>query len=80
MKTIRTTDELRGGTNPFPSVLQSAEDERREELNECHCNDDFRCDPCMAHESDSFADSYYSLRDDGRNPDGSGESYAERNQ
>jgi len=25
-------------------------------------------------ESDSFADSYYSLRDEGRNPDGSGES------
>ena len=47
----------------FPSLLQSAEDERREELNE----------------SDSFADSYYSLRDEGRNPDGSGESYAERN-
>jgi len=48
---------------PFPSILQSAEDDRRETLNE----------------SDSYADSYYSLRDDGRNPDGSGESYTERN-
>lgn len=47
----------------FPSLLQSAEDQRREALND----------------SDSFADSYYDLRDDGRNPDGSGESYAERN-
>jgi len=47
----------------FASLLQSAEDDRRETLNE----------------SDSNADSYYSLRDDGRNPDGSGESYTERN-
>lgn len=30
-------------------------------------------------EGGNFADSYYSLRDAGRNPDGSGESYAERN-
>lgn len=47
----------------FQSLLQSAEDERREALNE----------------SDSYADSYYNLRDEGRNADGSGESYAERN-
>lgn len=51
----------------LPSVLQSAEDHRREYQNGA---DD---------ESDSFADSYYSLRDEGRNPDGSGESYAGRN-
>ena len=28
---------------------------------------------------DGLADTYYSLRDEGRNPDGTGESYAERN-
>lgn len=47
-------------------LLQSAEDHRREDQN-------------GADESNSFADSYYSLRDEGRNPDGSGQSYAERN-
>jgi len=49
----------------FPSST-NAEDQRRKQ----NGADD---------ESDSFADSYYSLRDEGRNPDGSGESYGERN-
>jgi len=52
----------------FPSLLQSAEDQRRQ------------MESCGNDESDSYADSYYNLRDDGRNPDGSGESYVERNQ
>ncbi len=36
-------------------------------------------EPGSSDESDSYADSYYTLRDDGRNPDGTGESYADRN-
>ena len=51
---------------PFPSLLQSAEDERREAINE------------REEWNSRDEEPKYSLRDDGRNPDGTGESYGER--
>jgi len=51
----------------FPSLLQSAEDQRRETINE------------REEWNSRDEEPGYSLRDEGRNPDGSGESYAERN-
>ena len=51
----------------FPSLMQSAEDQRRAAINE---REEWNS---REEEPD------YNLRDDGRNPDGSGESYAERN-
>ena len=52
----------------FPSLLQSAEDERRNELNWEQAIHDANME---RHD--------YNLRDEGRNPNGDGESYAERN-
>jgi len=54
-------------TETFPSLLRSAEDQRREAINERE----------EWNSRDEEQD--YDLRDEGRNPDGSGESYAERN-
>ena len=66
---VKTKTEAEKRTRDFLArAAQSAEDERREELNWEQA----------IHDANMERDDYH-LREEGRNPDGSGESYAERN-